>query len=384
MRKPLLILSAAAVLADPVVAADTFDIQHSRYRESDERVAVDFTNLKLSHEIGTDHTVTVNASYDAISGATPAWQAASPMYAVPDDVKHDADGQQLYGQAVDGRYLVRKVALTDTRKAASGTWAWRNARRDEWTVGAAHSREKDFLSNEVSLETRINHTAERNWVWLAGVARQWNETDTLAADFSTHRQSFAISSLTLGALVTLSRDSMLELRGYGARDRGFLSNHYQTVLRKQDDTLYLAADSRPRNRDSGGVKVRWMQAWTPTLGSQLSYRYYRDSWEMRSHTVEAQLTWQATPSVRISPSWRGYHQQAAFFYKPWKADEPAFGLRGYASNDDRLGKFDSHTVSLNGDWRFHPDWQLIAGATRYRQSTGLTANWLSVGVQYRF
>lgn len=372
------------MLADAALAADTFDLQHSRYREGDDRVAVDFTHAKLSHDIGTDHTLTVNASYDAISGATPAWQAASPLYAAPDDAKRAAKGEKLYGLAQDGRYQVRKVPLTDTRRAASGSWAYRTGRRDEWTLGAAYSKEKDFLSKEVSLEARVNQDAERNWVWLMGVARQWNETDALRDDFSQTREHFDVSSVTAGAQWVLTRDSLLEARAFAARDNGFLSNHYQTVLRRQGDTLYLAADSRPGNRDSGGVKLRWMKAWHPTVASQLSYRYYRDSWEIRSHTAEAQLTWQVTPAWRVSPSWRGYHQTAAFFHRPWQAAEPAFSLSGYASNDERLSRFNANTVSLNTDWRVHPDWQLTAGLTRYRQSTGLTANWLSAGLQYRF
>jgi hypothetical protein len=76
----------------------------------------------------------------------------------------------------------------------------------------------------------------------------------------------------------------------------------------------------------------------------LSYRYYRDDWGVRSHTGELRLRWGVGGSGFLEPQLRYYKQTAAGFYRRFLLDGAA--LPSFGSADYRLGEFDAVTVGL--------------------------------------
>ena len=78
---------------------------------------------------------------------------------------------------------------------------------------------------------------------------------------------------------------------------------------------YKSLDARPDARRQTIATLRWnhhFEASEITLRSH--YRYYRDSFGVRSHTLQFEPVWQAATRLAVTPSLRLYTQTAASFY----------------------------------------------------------------------
>ncbi|MEE9383626.1 MAG: DUF3570 domain-containing protein [Nannocystaceae bacterium] len=89
----------------------------------------------------------------------------------------------------------------------------------------------------------------------------------------------------------------------------------------------------------------------PALGATWStgaaYRYYSDSWKIKSHTGSVDMSVAVTSDSLISLSYRGYTQNAAFFYLP--SYDTLEGSR-YVTHDRELSRMNSHQLGLRGEY----------------------------------
>ena len=362
MRMPKLILLAAGsvLAAAPARAENTISYQTFRYVESDQRIKVLSGELGVEHDFGTDYTAHADIGFDGISGATPCWVAAS-------------------GQA--NQYVSGKCKVSsETRNAASGSLAWRDEKRNEYTFGAAVSHEPDFISNEVSAQAKLWRDDAHNQSWTAGIGVQDNTAK--ATGFTNNASDGKIHALNAQAGVNqvIDRSSTVEGSVFASRESGFLSHQYLKIVRT--DAIgqnTLADDSRPSGRNAGGASVRWIKSWRDDLVTNLWYRFYRDSWGISSNTVEARASWSATEHWRVNPLLRLFQQGGADFYRAYGATPNTFAPAGYGSNDARLGTIHAATTQLDLEYRADKDWSFNAGFSHYAQNTGLHANWVTAG-----
>lgn len=77
---------------------------------------------------------------------------------------------------------------------------------------------------------------------------------------------------------------------------------------------------------------------------EASYRYMRDDWGIRSHTVEARYRWEFGDGKYLQPQYRFYHQTAADFFTPFLVEGEE--TPDHASADYRLDELDAHTLAL--------------------------------------
>lgn len=111
----------------------------------------------------------------------------------------------------------------------------------------------------------------------------------------------------------------------------------------------LSPDLRPSERNSWSWLTRYRQHVPGAMGTiQTDYRYYRDDWGIRSHTLEVAFqrdlgTLEIAPGGwALRPALRYYTQSAASFYTPVIPQRrPA-----YLSSDQRLGAFGGLSPSL--------------------------------------
>ena len=76
----------------------------------------------------------------------------------------------------------------------------------------------------------------------------------------------------------------------------------------------------------------------------LSYRYYRDDWNITSHTVDIKYRWSFAGGTFLEPRVRWYTQSAADFFRYSLVDgEP---LPEHATADYRQGELDALTLGL--------------------------------------
>lgn len=366
MRKPTLLLALTGVLLAPAAQAENkVSLQTLQYAESDDRIMVRLFDLAIEHDFGTDYSAKLDVGYDAISGASPLWQA-DPHY---------------LNEYVEGK---TKVA-DESRRSAAASLTARDARRNEYTVGASWSREPDYVSKDVSAQAMLWEDELHNRAYIFGASFMHNTAIT--TPYTQNREDKTSRSINLQAGINqvLNPHSTVEASVYAQREQGYLSNHYLNVVRQDSGGQhYLAADDRPALRQGGGGAVRWIQSLRSDVAGQLWYRYYQDDWGIRGHTLEAKGYWDITERWRLNPVVRWYQQSAANFYRGYRDAVNSFAGDGFASTDARLGRFIGKTVQLNVEYQASKDWSFNAGASSYRQDNGFAARWLTAGLAYQY
>jgi hypothetical protein len=107
--------------------------------------------------------------------------------------------------------------------------------------------------------------------------------------------------------------------------------------------VFLQADRRPSSRDTVAWLTRYRRHFPDHNASlQVDYRFYRDDWGIRAHTLEA--AWQKTLDERwtVRPALRYYTQGAAEFY----GNAVPISRPAIFSSDQRLGAFGGLSPSL--------------------------------------
>jgi hypothetical protein len=134
----------------------------------------------------------------------------------------------------------------------------------------------------------------------------------------------------------------------------------------------------PGQRTRHAIALNARRALTETIAAGATYRLYLDSWDLRSHTLSAELSWTPAEQTRFVLGYRYYTQTGVNFYAPIYTRYQ--GSLGYTTrdreqspmNDQRLGlewiqlvPLDEATTKL----RFHTS---VGGVTyNYANFVGL-------------
>jgi hypothetical protein len=366
MRQPTLFLFAAsALLSSAAQAEDRIAVQTYRYAEGDGRMQVRATSVDVDKDVGVNWSGNLHLGTDAISGATPCWKAI-PGYA-------NAYASDLCEVA------------HETRQSLGSALTWRDAQRNEYRFGFAHSSEPDFVSREWSAQAKLWQDADHNRAYSVGLGLQDNTSVATANTNNRRNANNRAWNLSASLQQVLNRNSTLEASIHAGRDTGYLSNHYLKIVR--DDGAgqqVLSDDTRPSLRQNAGLSLRWIAAWSALpLKTHLWYRHDRDNWGVVSHTLEAKAYWDISERWRLSPVLRYLEQSRANFYRGYGDAVNTFASVGPGSNDARLGAMRTATAQLHMQYQLDTHWSLHAGSAYYRQSTGLHAHWLTAGLSLK-
>lgn len=130
--------------------------------------------------------------------------------------------------------------------------------------------------------------------------------------------------------------------------RGFQGNMYRTVT--AGGVQERERVPRKRVRNAVFASVRAFLPWTKTMIAP-GYRYYRDSWDVVSHTPEVRIAQQLLTGVDLHGRYRYYRQTAAEFYKEiYDSNDP--DMEPYLTNDPKLDAYRSHWFTLKLDLAF--------------------------------
>lgn len=355
-----------------------------RYEDSQpglNRITVNSPSLFIRAPIDSRWAAEGSLVVDSLSGATPRWHSSVSSASVMRDRRTAGD-----------------VKVTHYRD------------RSAWSAGLAHSSEDDFRSTAISADASLS-SDDNNRTWTLGLA--WTRDFIDATDGGwpgdVRGRDRKTAQLLLGVTQVWSRQDVVQLNASVSVGRGDYSDPYK------------AFDARPDRRDQFALLGRWNHAFD---GSGLaagatwrsSWRYYRDSFGIGAHTLQAewvQPVWGSISStgtgsaLALTPLLRYHTQNAARFYRDALPDptllplppgyDPLnpgpFGLNSY---DHRLSAFGAVTLGLKAEWRLD-DWTFDLKGELYRQrsewrlggegSPGLaplTARIVQVGVARRF
>ena len=306
-------------------------LKYSSYEDRQpglKRLSVKSPSAYLMTPIGREWSVEGSVTHDDVSGASPRYYT-------------DVTGASR---------------MHDDRKAGDLRLT-RYFERSTLSVGASHSDEHDYVSNALSLAgTVASEDHNTTWNWGVGAAHDRINPVNDLVDNETRRTT----EWLLGITQALTPQDIVQANLTLTRGRGYFSDPYKLF------------DARPRQRNATIALVRWNHWWSDLgVATKLSYRFYDDSFGIRSHTVELAADKRLSDTLVLTPSLRYYTQRAASFYYDPVSDPnvyPApYGTPTYSSTDQRMSAFGALGLGLKLAWQFEPDWTLDLKGEQYEQ-----------------
>ena len=339
---PLLSPLLAAALALPGVAAaqvdtgpGTVSLKWLSYQDRQpglQRIKVSSPSLLVRAPLAGPWVLEGALSGDSVSGASPR-----------------------YHSAISGA-----SRMSDERRAGDAKLTHLGERSDI-SVGLAASDENDFHSRAASMEGRW-HSEDRNRSWNAAMALTLDRIGS--TDDDTLKERRRTLEVTVGITQALSRADLVQFNVTHAAGNGYYSDPYKRL------------DVRPGSRHQSIVLVRWNHhVEGPDITLRSSWRGYRDSFGVRSHTLSLEPVFTLGERINITPGLRLYSQSAARFYF-----DPVYSYAGapyppgyleapprYLSPDARLSAFGAVSVSLKLAVKLGTRWSTDLKFERYEQ-----------------
>ncbi len=207
------------------------------------------------------------------------------------------------------------------------------------SVGYIRSEESDYESDTWALSVAQDFFGGMSTLTL-GYVRGDDLVSRVDTDFEdeVERNNYQLSwsqVLTSRIVASLDYEAILET--------GFLNNPYRSarILGAQIPERY------PRARNSHTVALRGIGMVAEATSLELGYRWYRDTWQVQAHTLEAAAARRITPRLSAELTYRYTTQDAASFYADDFDAEFEFMAR-----DKELSTFDSHTLGARLTWDF--------------------------------
>jgi hypothetical protein len=209
----------------------------------DDRILVKATSSSLVVPLNSEWSMSGTLITDAISGASPAYHTQALSYL---------------------KDFRRAVDASVTRYLPNGTL----------TVGMSHSGENDYVSRAASL-LATRSSENKNTTWTAGLAV--NRDQINPANQIVLNETKRSSEVLLGVTQVVTMNDIVQFNMGYYKGQGYFSDPYK---------IY---DERPRDRTQQKFQTRWNHYFNDlNATSRLAYRYYTDSWGIRSHTLDAE------------------------------------------------------------------------------------------------
>jgi len=323
------------------------------YYHEDGRVQAVEPVVNVSKVLADGQSLNFNATFDALSGASP--NGALPSHSPQTFTSPSGKAAHVY--TIAPGQLPADPHYSDTRFAAGGNWTLPLNRVDQLSVGGKFSVEDDFVSATVdaSIAHDFNH---KNTTLSFGI---YNEYDSLhpvgntpvpGSDFVSLVRTGGKSKDGVGALLgvtqVMTRTWLSEFNLSVDRFTGYLNDPYKitSIIDSAGNTTGYEYESRPDQRMRKSVYWENRVAWTSQLSTALSLRYMSDDWAVRSDTAQLHLRWSwSNREQYVEPTFRWYRQTAADFYTPFILDS-AKQSTGFESADSRLGAFRALTYGV--------------------------------------
>ncbi|MDB2562657.1 DUF3570 domain-containing protein [Sulfurimonas sp.] len=382
MQIKLSIATATLLLSMNVQAQDFVSVQYLQYNENDSRTAVSAPSILINKDLSSDYTLKVGLVADSVSGASQTYHDSS-------------SGASAYSRgtgvaASDVKY--GNINYEETRVAGDIALTTRLSNRDEFTLGISRSNEEDYYSSEISSEYMHWLDGSKNQSVTFSLAYQANEildrcpagspsTCDSGSGASQARDATAING-QVSYSQNIDATSSAQATLFVSNDDGFLTNPYLNVVRNYNGvTADVVQEKRPDKRTAYGAAFNYANALNDTYTLHLGYRFYKDDWDINSHTIDSDLYIQANSSWLFKLGLRAYVQSNANFYNE-KKDH--FTNEVYASSDERLSDFNALTYKASVDYKVSKDLTFNLGANFYDQSTNLSATYFVTGFTYNF
>lgn len=340
------------------------------YSEID-RVSLAEMAVSAKHDFGNERIGSLKLVFDALTGssangATPANFAqtftspsGSETYTTaPGETPLDGSFRDVRG-AIDASYSFPMSRLT---KAVVGSHF--SSEMDYTSIGVNSSISRDFNKRNTTLSLGlalshdiINPQGGRPDPLTTMIDQQEDDDDDddlllngLSKDDDDdipNRLSGSgiknVADIVLSLTQAIDRNTISRLNYSYGRVSGYQNDPYKFVSLVYPDSINYLYESR---QDLRNKHVLFGEVKRNFSGDVLtaSYRFMKDDWGIKSHTVDMRYRLQKTDKSYFQPHVRWYNQSAADHFIPYlTTDEP---IPEYASSDYRLSNMTAVTYGL--------------------------------------
>jgi hypothetical protein len=376
----LLLVPATAKAGDPT---DRVDVTSLLYGEVGRTQVVEPV-VRFTHLWADGQSVSAQLGIDVITGASPT--GALPSGVV--QTRTSASGHVITSPAG----AIPMAPFHDSRVAFDAEWQKPFARIFTSTAGGHFSREKDYqsigLNGKLSTDLMnrlvtitigggINHDS----VFPVGGTPIGLSDGTIVHSGGNSKE---VKNILLGGSRILTRRWMMSVNGSQTFESGYLTEPYKVISLMNAVTgapMGELTDKRPSTRNRSSVLLSSVYHLNDDILST-SYRYYWDTWSVRSHTIDFKYRHDFDADTYLEPLVRYYTQTAAnFFTVGLQQGAP---LPDFATSDYRLGRLQTITFGATYGTRFEEvpgSWTVRA---QYMRQFGDSSPPNVIGIQRKF
>lgn len=329
------------------------------YKEGGGRVSAIEPVISARRTDANDRSFGVKFTLDALTGASPNGAAPQPA----PQTFTSPSGESNYTTPAGATPL--DPSFKDTRGALAFSFERPWGENQRLSLGANLSAEYDFKSFGVSSALARDFNNKNTTVSI-GAALEIDRINPVGgmplglrpafnpATPRANSESRNVADLLLGVTQVMNRHWLTQLNYGLGRGSGSHNDPYK-VLSVVDGSTGLVTGDRYVGEARPDGRTRQSLFWQNKIHLtedviDVSYRYYRDSWGVRAHTLDARYRYEFGGGVHIEPHARVYRQSAADFWRGWLVEGQHWSsitqtaAVAYASADARLAEFTGTTL----------------------------------------
>ena len=353
------------------------------YKEGEGRVQAVEPIISVRRTDGNERSMGLRLTFDTLTGASPNGAVAQPTAQTFTNPSGRGGGYttEAAKAPLDPRFHEQRIAVLGSyeqplgagrRLSLSGNVS---AEHDFNSISVSSSFAQDFNQKNSTLSLGLSFESDRirpEGGVLAELKPAFGASTRVSASDSRR-----VVDLLAGFTQVMSRSWLMQVSYNLGKGTGYHSDPYK-VLSIIDGTSGLltgdqyVVESRPRSRTRHSVN--WQNKWHLTQDVvDVSYRYYRDDWGLRAHTLDARYRFEMGGGLYLEPHARYYRQNSADFYRTWLTEGSDYSSVGsqsalpYASADTRLAAFTANTLGLKFGMPLSGGQELSLRVEAYRQ-----------------
>ena len=206
------------------------------------------------------------------------------------------------------------------------------------TLGGYYSIENDYEGRSI-FGNFVKQFNEQNTILGIGFSQSFDRwfpvfKRNLPKDYRRERK------IDVSLTQLLSPTSMVQFIYTDLYSNGYLASPYHFII-----SDYISKFERyPDIRKGYALTFKLVKLLTERLATNLSYRYYKDDWDIKSHTFNIELLRDFTENLVLGIRYRYYTQTKAYFSKPiqqYKLNDKYYAI------DYRMSEFSSNTLGVS-------------------------------------
>jgi len=242
-----------------------------------------------------------------------------------------------------------------------------NEERDEFTLGGTYlhdntlldlsytySDEDDYESNMVNFD--ISHEMF-GALTKVNIGASVGFDDVERTDLDSFEEDLDRYLFRAGISQVITKNFVMAFNYEATVEEGFLNNPYRFVF-VNGVSLGSGSEEYPDTRTGQAFSLKGIKYWQHRASTSLGYRFYRDTWDVRSHTVDLNYS-QYIGNQWVADVYGRYHTQdeANFF-----SDNFSTPMR-FMARDKELSSFDSFAVGARIRYDLFKSYKFLRSAS---------------------